>query len=55
MLSRKAHEANTHWQMDVVQPISIKVIHLLAVFGLAGKTLEYISFLSPQSAECFFW
>lgn len=53
MLSRKAHAANIHLQMDAVQPISIKVIHLLGIFGLVGKMLRYISFLSPQSAERF--
>lgn len=53
MLSRKAHAADTHLQMDAVYSISIKVIHFLGIFGLIGKALQSISFLSPQYAEYF--
>lgn len=53
ILSRKAHAANIPLQMDAVQPISIKVINLLGVFGLLGKTLQSISFLSPLYEEYF--
>lgn len=53
MLSRKAHAANIHLQMDIVQCISIKVIHLIGVFGNVGEKLTIQILSVSPIRECF--